>query len=74
MTDVTNRKYVCVRCLKSPGELTEYREVAKREGMTPEEFVRTNEGTLNPANGHFACTACYIAMGMPTTKRGWRAP
>jgi hypothetical protein len=28
--------------------------------------VREEEGTYNPANGHFLCTHCYIAAGMPS--------
>lgn len=33
-----------------------------------------NEGTMNWENGHFACTECYIKMGMPSSRLGWKAP
>jgi hypothetical protein len=42
--------------------------------MTPEQYVSAEEGTLNRENGHFACTTCYIKMGMPSSPRGWKAP
>ena len=35
-------------------------------------FVWHNEGTLNRENGLFACTDCYIGMGMPSARGGWR--
>lgn len=38
--------------------------------MSPDTFVRLYEGTYNPANGHFACTPCYFAMGTPMEE--WR--
>lgn len=65
---------VCIGCGKNAEDLDEYRDQAASEEMTPAEFVRENEGTYNPTNGHFACTACYIAMGMPATPDGWVAP
>jgi len=42
--------------------------------MTPEQYVLEEEGTLNPVNGHFLCTPCYIAAGMPSSPTGWVAP
>ncbi len=75
MTDMTGTPLICIRCLRAPVEIHEYRVAADREDMTPDAFVRSNEGTLNESNGHFACTECYIAMGMPTAPgRGWKAP
>lgn len=66
---------ICIKCGKTPSEIEEYVEAAKDEGMTPDEYVRTEEGTFNPVNGHFACTDCYIDMGMPSAPgRGWVAP
>lgn len=56
----------CACCGKKPEELAEYRDIAKVEGYTSaEEAVRREEGTYNPRNGHFYCTACYIKKGMP---------
>lgn len=65
----------CIGCGKHPGELSEYVHQSEVEGMTPDDFVRELEGTYNPETGRFACTECYIAMGMPTAPgRGWKAP
>lgn len=41
---------------------------------TPTSFVQMEEGTYNPENGHFLCTDCYIAAGMPTAPQGWKCP
>jgi hypothetical protein len=44
---------------------------------TPEmrvNYVRREEGTFNPANGHFLCDACYIAAGQPSSRNGWTCP
>lgn len=65
---------ICIGCNKAPAEIGEYVELAEADGITPDEFVRSEEGTYNPENGHFACTSCYIAMGEPSSPRGWRAP
>ena len=65
----------CTGCQKSPREIPEYVEMARLEGYsTPEEFVRDQEGTFNAVNGHFLCTDCYIAVGMPSSPQGWVAP
>jgi hypothetical protein len=66
----------CIGCGKTPDELDEYaREfLGYPESWTRTDFVRREEGTYNPANGHFACTRCYIAMGQPSTPSGWKAP
>ena len=42
--------------------------------MTPEKYVKTEEGTYNKNNGHFLCTECYIKDRMPATPEGWVAP
>ena len=65
---------LCVGCDKRPDELEEYIEHAAIEEMTPDEYVRQEEGTYNPENGHFLCTACYVRAGMPSSPRGWTAP
>ena len=67
-------KPLCIGCGKHPDELEEYVEIAKEEGMTPDEFVRKEEGTYNRENGHFLCTPCYAKAGMPSSPRGWVAP
>lgn len=65
---------ICIGCKKKPSEIEEYVEVAADEGMTPDDYVREEEGTFNRDNGHFLCTDCYVAAGMPSTDRGWVAP
>ena len=65
---------LCVGCLKTPAGLDEYIDMAKLEKMTPDDYVRKEEGTYNPSNGHFLCTPCYVAAGMPSTPTGWKAP
>lgn len=37
-------------------------------------YVRFEEGTYNPTNGHFLCDHCYVAEGMPSSPSGWRCP
>jgi hypothetical protein len=65
---------LCTGCNKYVNELPEYIEAAQDAETTPEAYVRSQEGTYNPINGHFLCTDCYIAQGMPTAPGGWLAP
>ena len=65
---------VCIGCKKYPRDLEEYVEAAEEEKITPDAYVRHNEGTYNPINGHFLCTDCYIDAGMPSGPHGWVAP
>lgn len=67
---------ICIGCGKSPGQLAEYVDAAAEAGMSPDSYVWREEGTLNVANGHFACTLCYLDMGMPVGESGqrWVAP
>ena len=67
-------KPICAYCKKLPAEIEEYIEGAEQLETTPDDYVRREEGTFNPANGHFACTECYIATGMPSSPTGWVAP
>lgn len=75
-TDSGTHHPVCIGCGKRPEEIEEYVEAARDEDTTPDAYVRTEEGTFNRENGHFACTDCYIAMGMPSLPypRSWVAP
>lgn len=44
---------------------------------TPEQrnkYVKYNEGTYNPVNGHFLCDMCYIKAGCPSSPNGWKCP
>lgn len=68
---------ICTGCNKTADELEEYIEGARDAEMTVEEYVRREEGTYNPDNGHFLCTSCYIEAGMPANLypgKGWVAP
>lgn len=60
---------ICINCGKAPHALDEYVEACSDEndgrGLTPAEYVRVEEGTYNPRNGHFYCTPCYCDVGMP---------
>lgn len=65
---------ICIGCGKHPDQIDEYVDMARDEGMMPDEFIRREEGSYNPANGHFLCTPCYIEAGMPSSPSGWVAP
>jgi hypothetical protein len=66
---------ICIGCKKVPSELAEYCDPELIGHLTPDEYVRREEGTYNPSNGHFACTSCYIKLGQPTRGYpGWKAP
>lgn len=47
---------------------------AVRGDLSRQDFVRSEEGTYNPENGHFLCDECYIAAGMPSSPSGWVCP
>jgi len=67
----------CPYCNRTPAEIAEYVDPAKDIGLTPDDYVRQNEGTYNEKNGHFACTTCYIKIGMPANPypmKNWVAP
>jgi hypothetical protein len=55
----------CKVCGKQPNEISEYKTQAKVYKITPEEYVRQEEGTYNLKTGLFYCTSCYIKIGMP---------
>lgn len=65
----------CFRCGKPASSFPEYcdRTCGSPEGCA-DQYVRREEGTYNPETNRFACDACYIAIGMPTSSEGWRAP
>lgn len=57
---------ICTGCNKTADELPEYIAGAEEAEITVEQYVREEEGTYNPENGHFLCTDCYIKAGMPS--------
>lgn len=69
---------ICLGCNRAPEQIAEYVDAASPENygrpITPSEYVRREEGTYNPNNGHFLCTDCYCAAGMPSSPSGWLAP
>lgn len=71
---ITDLDLVCYRCRRAPAEITEYVTAATHEQTTPEAYVWAEEGTLDRSTGRFCCTECYIAVGMPTGPKGWKAP
>lgn len=73
MSDV---ELICVGCEKYPDQIDEYVEAGRESGMSAADYVLMEEGTLNPENGHFLCTACYIKAGMPSKPypEKWVAP
>lgn len=76
MEDNTIKVPWCTGCNKSPADINEYVEGAAELGITPDEYVRKEEGTYNRENGHFRCTDCYIRAGMPSlpSPQQWVAP
>lgn len=56
---------ICSVCRKIPDELLEYTIIAADLGMTPDAYVRAEEGTYNVDEDAFFCTKCYIDIGMP---------
>lgn len=71
----------CERYAKDMEEIDTYvrdEDDEPRGPITPEEradWVRSEEGTYNPKNGHFLCDSCYIAEGMPSGGgSGWKCP
>lgn len=65
---------ICVGCGAHPGQLNEYVRAAAEESedlpytLTPDDYVRREEGTYNRDNGHFWCTPCYVKAGQPLGK------
>lgn len=55
----------CAECGLTPCQLSEYADEAEHEGITPDEYVRREEGTFNRVTGNFWCTECYCKIGMP---------
>jgi hypothetical protein len=66
--DALKSPYLCIGCNKIPALIQEYVVCARNDDITPDEYVRREEGTLNPDNGHFWCTECYSEVGMPSGK------
>lgn len=62
----------CIGCDKTPDQILEYIEMAEEYGITPTEFVLTEEGTYDAfVKGKFYCTRCYIKAGMPLKREAF---
>lgn len=61
----------CVGCGHRPDEIDEYVEAADEHALPVDAYVWSQEGTLDRETGRFACTACYVKMGMPSGPFGW---
>lgn len=50
----------CKGCGRRPDEIREYILPAEDLDITVDQYVRENEGTYDPTDGSFLCTACYF--------------
>lgn len=64
---------MCFNCHKAASEIPDVVQWAEIEEMTPADYAR-EDGTYNRSTNRFACTDCYIAIGMPSSPNGWVAP
>lgn len=62
-------KPYCPGCKRDCLEIPEVISFAKEEETSPEQWVRSEEGTYNPTNEHFLCDTCFIAKEQSTGKR-----
>lgn len=72
-------KPLCTGCNKTPDQLDDFADWKDQGYESAEDMCKQEEGTYNPENGHFLCTPCYIAAGMPANHysgpgSGWVAP
>ena len=83
MTDITEIVPFDPSCKRFAKDMTEYDsyidlqdnpDLRKPTPKMREDYVRDEEGTYNPENGHFLCDECYIKAGMPSGPRGWKCP
>lgn len=58
-------KLICACCGKEPKEIKEIVWDSESEGVTPEEFAKT-DGTYSRVANLFLCTDCYRKAGMPS--------
>lgn len=61
----------CARCGQPPEETHGW--IAHEQDMTADQYVWEEEGTLDRATGKYLCDYCFFAVGMPTSKGGWKA-
>lgn len=61
----------CFYCGKYANELPSVLAAAQANDMTAAELAR-DDGTYNRNLNQFACDACYIEAGMPSSPSGWK--
>ena len=65
----------CAGCAKRPDELTCYTVYLQDSVfVSADDYVWSEEGTLNFDTGLFLCDGCYIAAGQPSAPGGWVVP
>ncbi|NBJ71020.1 hypothetical protein [Clostridium sp. 1xD42-85] len=55
----------CPFCKRAPRDIPEYIEQANFNEMSPNDYVRMDEGTYHAETDLFCCTDCYIKIGSP---------
>lgn len=51
---------LCPACGRQAADIPDVVMFGKENGLSPEEFVRQEDGTYNPASEHFLCDTCFI--------------
>ncbi len=62
----------CEICKRHPKDISEYVTAALDSKCSPSTFVMQQEGTFNRSLGLFYCTKCYIEIGCPLGRAGFR--
>ena len=71
--DQMSQEPMCFVCKRPASEIMDVIIGAEHEETSPAEFAR-EDGTYNPESNQFVCTADYVAIGMPSSPTGWKAP
>jgi hypothetical protein len=64
LKETAKQEPYCRYCEKHASEILEYRMFAAEEGISPEEYIKEQEGTYDEDSNTFVCTDCYIRRGM----------
>ncbi|ENH96696.1 hypothetical protein J416_09369 [Gracilibacillus halophilus YIM-C55.5] len=55
----------CPFCNREPKEIPAYKEKARKEEMSVDDYVRMDEGTYHMQTDMFCCEDCYFKRGLP---------
>ncbi len=70
---MNDHKIRCAVCKKRPHGIAEYVEASIGHLLdSVDDYITQEEGTFNPSNNLFTCTDCYVKIGMPSGRNGWR--